>query len=144
MSAAEGKRIVVGVDGSPASIQALRWAVRQAGLTGAAVDAVCAWQFPVSYGWAVTDDTDYGALAAEALEKAIAEARHLDESVEIRGQVVEQNAAQALLDAAEGAELRVGGSRGHGGFTGALRGSVSNHCVHHAACPVLVIRGSRH
>ena len=144
MSAAEGKRIVVGVDGSPASIHALQWAVRQAGLTGAMVDAVCAWQFPVSYGWAVTDDTDYGALAAEALEKAIAEVRHLDETVEIRGQVVEQNAAQALLDAAEGAELLVVGSRGHGGFTGALLGSVSNHCVHHAACPVLVIRGSRH
>ncbi len=140
MSAAEGKRIVVGVDGSPASIQALAWAVRQARLTGAVVDAVCAWQFPVSYGWAVTDDTDYGALAAEALEKAIAEVRHLDETVEIRGQVVEQNAAQALLDAAQGAELLVVGSRGHGGFAGALLGSVSNHCVHHAGCPVLVIR----
>ncbi len=140
MSAAEGMRIVVGVDGSAASIHALQWAVRQAGLTGATVDAVCAWQFPVSYGWAVTDDTDYGALAAEALEKAIVEVRRLDETVEIRGRVVEQNAAQALLDAAEGAELLVVGSRGHGGFTGALLGSVSNHCVHHAGCPVLVIR----
>jgi nucleotide-binding universal stress UspA family protein len=141
VSAAEGKRIVVGVDGSPASIQALAWAVRQARLTGAVVDAVCAWQFPVSYGWAVTDDTDYSALAAEALEKSIAEARQLDETVEIRGHVVEQNAAQALLDAAQGAELLVVGSRGHGGFAGALLGSVSNHCVHHAGCPVLVIRG---
>ena len=144
MSAAEGKRIVVGVDGSPVSIQALEWAVRQAGLTGAVVDAVCAWQFPVSYGWAVTDDTDYGALAAEALEKAIAEARHLDESVELRGHVIEQNAAQALLDASHGADLLVVGSRGHGGFTGSLLGSVSNHCVHHATCPVVVIRGTKH
>lgn len=144
MSAAEVKRIVVGVDGSTASLRALGWAVRQAALTGSVVDAVCAWQFPVSYGWAVTDDTDYGALAAEALQKAIAEAAPAAGNVEIRPHVREQNAAQALIDLAEGAELLVVGSRGHGGFAGALLGSVSQHCVHHANCPVVVIRGPRH
>lgn len=145
MSAAGSqRRIVVGVDGSPSSVHALEWAIRQAGLTGAVVDAVCAWQFPVSYGWAVTDDTDYRALAAEALDKAIAEARQVDETVEIRPHVLEQNAAQALLDLAEGAELLVVGSRGHGGFAGALLGSVSQHCVTHATCPVLVLRSPRH
>jgi nucleotide-binding universal stress UspA family protein len=144
VSAAKGNRIVAGVDGSEASIQALEWAVRQAGLTGAVVDAVSAWQFPVSYGWAVTDETDYSALAAGELTKAIATAGRVDETVEIRPRIVEENAAQALLDAAEGADLVVVGSRGLGGFSGALLGSVSQHVVHHATCPVVVIRGSRH
>jgi nucleotide-binding universal stress UspA family protein len=55
---------------------------------------------------------------------------------------VEGNAAQALIDAAAGAELLVVGSRGHGGFVEALLGSVGQHCVQHASCPVLVIRDS--
>jgi nucleotide-binding universal stress UspA family protein len=137
------RRIVVGVDGSPSSVRALRWAIRQAGRTGSVVDAICAWQYPVSYGWAVTEpDPGIGTLAGEALEKAIAEARQTDESVEIRPHVIEASPAQALIDAAKGADLLVVGSRGHGGFTGILLGSVSQHCVHHAPCPVLVIRGT--
>jgi len=141
---ASNHRIVVGVDGSPSSIHALEWAIRQAGLTGAVVDAVHAWQYPSSYGWAIADDTDYRGLAADELDKAIVEARHVNEAVEIRPQVVEQNAAQALLDASKGADLLVVGSRGHGGFAGTLLGSVSQHCVSHAGCPVLVLRNHRH
>lgn len=144
MSATAGShRIVVGVDGSQSSVHALEWAIRQAALTGAVVDAVCAWQYPVSYGWALTDDTDYGALAAEALNKAIAGAGQTDPAVEVRPHVVELNAAQALLEAADGADLLVVGSRGHGGFASALLGSVSQHCVTHATCPVLVLRSHR-
>jgi nucleotide-binding universal stress UspA family protein len=59
----------------------------------------------------------------------------------VRALIVEGNAAQVLLDASDGADLLVVGSRGHGGFTEALLGSVSQHCVHHAHCPVVVIRG---
>lgn len=144
MSAPAPQRIVAGVDGSPSSVHALEWAIRQAALTGAVVDAVCAWQFPLSYGWAITDDTDYRSLAAKVLDKAISEARHADETVEVRAQVVEQHPAQALLDASQGADLLVVGSRGHGGFAGTLLGSVSQHCVTHATCPVLVLRGQPH
>jgi nucleotide-binding universal stress UspA family protein len=139
--AQDGARIVVGVDGSKSSRAALAWAVRQAALTGAVVDAVTAWQIPLYYGFALTDEgPDFAQLAASSLDEAIAEAASLEPGVVIRPTVVQENAAQALLDAAKGADLLVVGSRGHAGFTEALLGSVGQHCVHHAECPVVVVR----
>jgi nucleotide-binding universal stress UspA family protein len=73
---------------------------------------------------------------------AIAEVSSPGEPVKIRSKVVPGNAAQVLLDASAGAELLVVGSRGHGGFVEALLGSVGQHYVHHAVCPVVVIRDS--
>ncbi len=73
---------------------------------------------------------------------AIAEVAGPASPVEIRSEVVEGNPAAALLAASAGAELLVVGSRGHGGFVEALLGSVSQHCVHHAPCPVVIIRDS--
>jgi nucleotide-binding universal stress UspA family protein len=134
-------RIVVGVDGSLSSKAALSWAVRQAKLTGAVVEAVIAWHYPASYGYPVTvpDDTDYSELAAKVIADTIAE---FTGPVEIRPKVIEGNPAAALLAASAGAELLVVGSRGHGGFIEALLGSVSQHCVHHATCPVVILRDS--
>jgi nucleotide-binding universal stress UspA family protein len=141
-------RIVVGVDGSPSSQTALRWAVRQAELTGGTVDAVIAWQYPVNfgtYGWAPIsmeeEGTDFGEVAAKTLTDAISKTTDAASPVHVRPCVVQGNPAQVLLDAATDADLLVVGSRGHGGFTGALLGSVGLHCVHHAHCPVVVIRG---
>lgn len=74
------------------------------------------------------------------LEEAIAGAGALPPGVKIQPTVRQGNAAQVLLEDAKGAELLVVGSRGHGGFTEALLGSVGQHCVHHATCPVVVIR----
>lgn len=143
MSGRERKRIVVGVDGSPSSRQALEWAIRQAGLTGAVVDAVMAWQYPANYGWVMDErQADLGGMAAQTLDKAVAQARPVQPEVEVRTRVLEQNPARALLDTAEGADLLVVGSRGHGGFVGVLLGSVSQHCVHHAPCPVVVVRAA--
>jgi nucleotide-binding universal stress UspA family protein len=139
------RRIVVGVDGSVPSKAALAWAVKQARLTGATVEAVIAWELPATYGYPVpvpVPDIDYGGLAAEVLAGAIAEASRPGEPVKIRSTVAEGNAAGVLLDASAGAELLVVGSRGHGAFTEALLGSVGQHCVHHASCPVVVIRDS--
>ena len=142
MSAMRSKRIVVGVDGSPSSVHALEWAISQAELAGDVIDAVYAWHFPNEYGMPVGDLPDFGALGAEILDKAIAQARNIAPApVEIRPHVVEGNPAQALLDLAKEADLLVVGSRGHGGFTGALLGSVSQHVVHHAPGPVVVVRG---
>ena len=139
------RRIVVGVDGSAPSKAALAWAVKQAALTGAVVEAVMAWEFPVTYGgymMPVPDDVDYAGIAAKVVAGAIAEVCAPGEPAKIRSTVAEGHAAQVLLDAADGAELLVVGSRGHGGFTGALLGSVSQHCAQHATCPVVVIRDS--
>lgn len=139
-------RIVAGVDGSPVSIAALRWAIRQAEITGGAVDAVIAWEFPIaggSYGWAPTtpfDDTDYSELAAKTLNAAIAEVGP-PPGVTVNEIVNHGNAAQVLLDAAKDADLLVVGNRGHGGLADALIGSVSVRCLHHATCPVVIVRG---
>src|ERR1700761_9182199 len=145
-----GPRIVVGVDGSPSSIGALRWAIRQAELTGADVEAVIAWHYPIAtggYGFAPTGmatSFDFKENAEKVLAEAISTACGPGGSVPVHPRVIEGNPAQVLLDASDGADLLVVGSRGHGGFTEALLGSVGQHCVHHARCPVVVIRGQRH
>jgi len=145
-----GSRIVAGVDGSPSSVSALRWAIAQAGLTGAAVDAVIAWHYPVAaggYGWApvgMATAFDFEENAEKVLADAISTACGPGKGVPVRARVVEGNSAQVLLDACDGADLLVVGSRGHGGFTEALLGSDSQHCVHHAHCPVVVICGREH
>jgi len=138
-------RIVVGVDGSDPSKAALVWAIRQGRLTGATVEAVIAWELPVNYGTPaplMPPRTDYEEVAREVITFAIADVSSPDEQVTIKGKVVEGNAPRVLLDASAGADLLVVGSRGHGGFAEALLGSVGQHCVHHATCPVVVIRDS--
>jgi nucleotide-binding universal stress UspA family protein len=139
-------RIVAGVDGSPSSLAALRWAVEQARLTGGTVDAVIAWQFPATgnFGWApvsAIDDLDFEEIAKHTLDGAVGSIGEQAAGVPIRQVVIQGLPAQVLLDAAGDADLLVVGSRGHGGFADALLGSVSQHCVHHATCPVVVMRG---
>jgi len=139
-----GRRIVVGVDGSVSSKAALAWALRQARLTGAVVEAVIAWEFPASYGYPVEPivDVDWETLAQQVVRDAIAEVTATAEPSRIRSKVVQGNAAQVLVHESAGADLLVVGSRGHGGFAEALLGSTGQHCVHHASCPVVVIRDS--
>ena len=139
-----GRRIVAGVDGSHPSLEALRWAIGQAELTGSSVDAVIAWQpsaaSGLGWGAAMVGQTEYAELAEKTLAEAISRVADPASRVTVRPMVGEGNAAQVLLDASAGADLLVVGSRGHGGFAGALLGSVSQHCTHHAHCPVVVIR----
>ncbi|MGA5822032.1 universal stress protein [Kitasatospora sp. NPDC094028] len=144
-NAPEQPRIVVGVDGSPASVDALRWAVGQARSRGAVVEALTAWQYPVATGWPVPvmEFEDLSGSYRKILDDCVREVAGTDPAVEVRALVVEGGAVQCLLDTARGAELLVVGSRGHGGFAGALLGSVSQHCVQHAPCPVVVVRHPR-
>lgn len=134
-------RVVVGVDGSEASREALRWALRQAALTGAVIEAVACWQWPAAAGgFAPYEDFDMSTptrLHAEAeLAQALSETGL---SVEVRLVVVEGYPAGALVAHGAGAELLVVGSRGHGTLRGVMLGSVGLHCVTHATCPVVVI-----
>jgi nucleotide-binding universal stress UspA family protein len=142
-------RIVVGVDGSESSKAALAWAVGQAELTDATVEAVIAWQYPINFagaGYAPMGPlmgTDFADTAEQTLRTAVSESVDPAGPVKVSSTVREGNPAHILLDAAKDADLLVVGSRGHGGFAEALLGSVSQHCVHHAPCPVVVIRGHK-
>jgi len=135
--------IVVGVDGSPSSKAALRWALRQARLTGGRVQAIAAWEFPASYSWApVFPYEDLAVTAGKVLGDAVHEAvGHKEPDVPVLESVVAGHPAQVLIDASVHTGLLVVGSRGHGAFTGTLLGSVSQHCAQHARCPVVVVRG---
>lgn len=136
-------RIVVGVDGSESSKDALRWAKVQADLTGAELVAVTAWSYPVaSYPTLGTyvplnEDLDLEAESRSALKALVKDTLG---DVQVTLEIIEGHPATALVDAAHDASLVVLGSRGHGGFVGALIGSVSQHVVSHAPCPVVVVR----
>lgn len=138
-------RIVVGVDGSEASLEALRWALRQAALTGATVEAITSWQLPAVYGWdgaTIPADLDLESNARALQRQALVEVLGpdgADGADGVQARVVQGNPARVLLDAARGADLLILGNRGHGGFTEALLGSVGQHCTQHATCPVLII-----
>lgn len=139
-------RIVVGVDGSACSEAALRWAMAHAQQAGASVEAVAAWQYPEMYGYSwgylpsVPDGGNFAASAEKVLEEAVERVKEqIGSSTEVVTRVVEGHAAQVLMDAARGARLLVVGTRGHGTFAGLLLGSVSQHCVQHAPCPVVVV-----
>jgi nucleotide-binding universal stress UspA family protein len=134
--------IVVGVDGTDSSRQALIWAVRYAALIGAGIDAVISWNYPTGYGMGgVASDWNPGEDARDLLAETVASVLGGDIPVPLTQVVREGNAARVLLDETKDAQMLVVGSRGHGGFAGLLLGSVSAHCAEHAHCPVLVIHG---
>jgi nucleotide-binding universal stress UspA family protein len=144
MSDNSKSKIVVGVDGSPASEQALHYALRQAELIGASVEAVSAWTWPPYFGaaggWVLPDDAlSPDAVALQTVKDTIAKVAGTESAVEISALVVEGTPARVLLDAAADADLLVVGSRGHGEFAGALLGSVSLAVASHAKCPVVII-----
>jgi len=138
-------KIVVGVDGSPGSRAALHWAHEEAKLRGATLEIVTVWQFPVmtslpAFG-AVPPPEDLGADAERTLLAVLSEEGiAASDDVPVSTVVTEGAAAAGLLEAAKDADLLVVGSRGHGGFTGLLLGSVSHQCASHATCPVVVVR----
>jgi len=132
--------VVVGVDGSPASKDALRWALRYARVTGTTVRAVTAWHYPYSFAWMALPEVDLEGGTQRALKETIDEVAAAYPDVAVNPEVVEGVPPSVLITAARDAELLVVGSRGHGAFAGMLLGSVSQHCVHHATCPVVVVR----
>lgn len=135
-------RIVVGVDGSKESIQALRWASRMAALTGARLEAVAAWESPAPAGLAAApQDWNPGRDADQALASTVDEVLGTERPSNMKLTAREGGAARVLLEESVGALMLIVGSRGHGGFMGLLLGSVSASVAEHASCPVLVIHG---
>ncbi len=143
---AQDNRVIVGVDGSEPSKHALRWAQFIAHASGSTLEVIAAWQpFPsgwVGVGWAAMPSGFNPAQDAEkSLTATVDEVFGEDRPAGLKLTVREGNAAQVLLEASAGARMLVVGSRGHGGFTGLLIGSVSSACTEHATCPVLVLHG---
>jgi nucleotide-binding universal stress UspA family protein len=138
--------IVVGVDRSEGANKALAWALAEARLRHSPLRVVSAGEFPTLYaapGLVPPVDLDpehYEKAATRMLSAALEEQEDATEGVEIDRAVTNGHAARVLVEASADAELLVVGSRGRGGFTGLLLGSVSQHCVQHAHCPVVVIR----
>ena len=145
------QRIVVGVDGSENSRHALDWAIAEARLREASVEVVNAWDVPfaVGFGFAPVSPSAYEGKAYEDAAVSL-----LDEMIaaahpstiwpnDLKGRIekiaVRGSAAWALLEVAKGAEMIVVGSRGRGGFTGLLLGSVSTQVAQHAHCPVVIV-----
>jgi nucleotide-binding universal stress UspA family protein len=133
-------RVVVGVDGSVQSKQALRWAATMAAATGARLDVVAAWSLPSGYGWVGAEwnpEQDVEKSLTSTVDEVFGTNRPADMGLTVQ----EGGAASVLLSKAEGALMLVVGSRGHGGFAGLLLGAVSASTAEHAKCPVLVVHG---
>lgn len=136
--------IVVGVDGSEGARHALEFAVEEASVRDSDLRIVCAWHIPSQFfaGGLITAPLDVDAF--ESSTRAAAErqiAAVLGGRDELRHELVmrEGNAAVVLVEESERAELLVVGSRGHGGFSSLLLGSVSQQCAAHALCPVAIV-----
>jgi nucleotide-binding universal stress UspA family protein len=138
------KTIVVGVDGSQQGEAALGFAAEEAGLRGGRLVVVCAWEIPMMIEPVGAYPGDqFKSMSDEAesvVQAAVARVAELEPSVVCEGKAIEGRAASVLLRESEHADMVVVGSRGRGGFASLLLGSVSQQVVHHASCPVVVVR----
>ncbi|MET9572797.1 universal stress protein [Streptomyces virginiae] len=142
--------IVVGVDGSAHSKEAVRWAVEQARSVGGRVHAVMAWEWnrnPFAIGMAEAQFAEQEAVTAEEtarrkLSDTVTAAVGASAGVPVFRRVEQGPPAQVLVDASKEADLMVVGTRGYGGFKGALLGSVSQQVVQYSVSTVVVVRES--
>jgi nucleotide-binding universal stress UspA family protein len=132
-------RAVVGVDGSPHSAAALRWALTEAAEHSGEVTAVLAWQPPFL--------TMPGAIELDELEQAykdylVTAVKQVAPSpaVPLVTLVAQGDAIESLIEAAKGADILVLGTRGRSRFAGLMLGSVSQACAANSPCPVVLVR----
>lgn len=141
---ADPARIIVGVDGSDSSIEAIQHAASLAQLMGTPLEAITTWSYAIVLepyypinNWSPEED------AASTLATAVDRAFHGKPPMDIAQTVIQGPAAKVLIEESAHAAMLVLGSRGHGGFVGLLLGSVSAACAEHARCPVLIVHGSK-
>jgi nucleotide-binding universal stress UspA family protein len=132
-------KVIVGVDGSPHGAAALRWALADAAEHAGEVTALLAWQMPFLSIPGAFDRDELAATYKEFLLKTVAEVAPAPE-VPVRTVVAEGDPIEALVTAAEDADLLVLGTRGRSAFAGLLLGSVSQACAAHASCPVVLVK----
>lgn len=138
------KTIVVGVDGSEPSIEALRYARVLAGPLSATVVALACWDVPPIYDGYVAMGIDrFDTRAGEILKEAVEKAFGPEMPANVETRLVQGHPRRALIEASDSADMLVLGRRGHGGFGGLLLGSVSSALVAHAHCPVLVVHAPK-
>lgn len=132
-------RIIVGVDGSEASLEALRRANDLAGALNAQVEAIGCWDYPRMYdGYMVAGIEGFKEGAEKVLNDAVKNAFGSDAPVNLKVSLLRGDPRSLLIKASENADLLVVGRRGHGRLSGMLIGSVSSSCIAHAKCPVMV------
>lgn len=133
-------KIVVGVDGSDASVAALREAQHLGGSLGVEVLAVAYWEYPQMYTTYVAMGIEgFEERARQILQESLDKAFPTDLPDNVIPTLVRGSARPSLIEASKRARMIVVGRRGHGGFGGLLLGSVSSALVAHAHCPVLVV-----
>lgn len=137
--------IVVGVDGSEHSVDALRWAAAEARLRSCPLKVVASFATPImstGYEVAAPDPSDLAAASTTMLSAAVDSVRAEGalEGVDVISEALEGHAGEQLIRLSEDADLLVVGARGRGGFLGLLMGSVTTYVVNHALCPVVVVR----
>jgi len=136
-------RVVVGIDDSKGSMAALEWAIDEADLHRAELTIVHAWSYPYGLDSPATTVRDVMRVdAACALDRAVERANSRG-GARVDGRLVEGDAAESIIAAADGADLIVVGSRGRGGLRSLLLGSVSSAVIHHTPCPTVVVRHAR-
>ena len=134
------RTIVVGVDGSEASVEALRQAQSLAGPLSATLIAMASWDTPPVYdGYVAVGIDDFDVRAGEILQETVEKAFGVRIPANVETRLVQGRPRNTLIEASRDADLVVVGRRGHGGFGGMLIGSVSSALVAHAHCPVLVV-----
>lgn len=144
MAKAAAGKIIVGVDGSDASIEALRLGSRLAQALGTRLEAWGCWEYPAGYeGYLAMGVEGFAHDAEENLEHSLGEAFGPERPRNVSARLVHGSARTSLVDGSRGASLLVVGRRGRGGFPGLRLGSVSAACVAHAHCPVLVVHAPR-
>lgn len=133
-------RVVVGVDGSRCAERALMLAAYEAGLRGALLHIVSAYEASPSAGWVVVPLGPLEESAAAIVSQSLAVVEEHYPDLVTKGEHRHGFAGTVLVEAAKGASLLVVGSRGHSELTDLIVGSVSGHCAHHASCPTVIVR----